>query len=80
MDLDHLAELYESPDTHENLEKNTRRGTSKDTNSQLPTFDRLVLQSGHKEMIISLITQHFRNKEASTGHKEQFDIVKGKGR
>jgi hypothetical protein len=43
-------------------------------------FDRLVLEEGHKPMIISLIAQHFRDKESKTSHQEQFDIVKGKGK
>lgn len=42
-------------------------------------FDRLVLEKGHKEMILSLTAQHFRDKESPTGPKKQVDIVKGKG-
>ena len=42
-------------------------------------FDRLVLEKGHEPMIVSLIAQHFRDKKSSTGHREEFDIVKGKG-
>ena len=42
-------------------------------------FDRLVLEEGHRPMIVSLISQHFRDKKPATGHMEQFDIVKGKG-
>lgn len=46
-------------------------------------FDQLVLPKGHKEMVLSLIAQHFRDKEsASKESKEtqQVDIVRGKGK
>ncbi|KAJ4322448.1 hypothetical protein N0V84_004804 [Fusarium piperis] len=43
-------------------------------------FDRLVLEKGHRPMIESLITQHFRDKKATGERAEQVDIVKGKGR
>ncbi|KAK4104489.1 hypothetical protein N658DRAFT_513365 [Parathielavia hyrcaniae] len=42
-------------------------------------FDRLVLENGHQHMIVSLISQHFRDKSA-TSDTEQFDNVKGKGK
>lgn len=42
-------------------------------------FDRLVLENGYKEMILSLTAQHFRDKEPSMGPTKQVDIVKGKG-
>ncbi|KAI1176622.1 hypothetical protein F4777DRAFT_577723 [Nemania sp. FL0916] len=41
-------------------------------------FDELVLPDGHKDVILSLITQHFRNKEPS--HTDQADIIRGKGK
>jgi hypothetical protein len=41
-------------------------------------FDQLVLPPGHKDMVLSLIAQHFRDKESK--EKQQFDIVAGKGR
>ena len=40
-------------------------------------FDQLVLPPGHKDMVKSLITQHFRDKES--GGMEHTDIVRGKG-
>lgn len=46
-------------------------------------FDQLVLPKGHKEMVLSLIAQHFRDKEsASKESKEtqQVDIIRGKGK
>ncbi|RCI09995.1 hypothetical protein L249_8674 [Ophiocordyceps polyrhachis-furcata BCC 54312] len=43
-------------------------------------FDRLVLPDGHKEVVKALVTQHFRNKEASDKSKEQSDLIRGKGK
>lgn len=44
-------------------------------------FSQLVLPLGHKTMVLSLISQHFRNKGSSDGSEdsEQLDIVRGKG-
>jgi hypothetical protein len=42
-------------------------------------FDKLVLPPGHKQMIQSLIAQHFRDKESGKGRNEQVDFVRGKG-
>lgn len=69
----------------ENLLPATRRETSVepgDGNSKPPkrrenAFDQLVLPSGHKDMVKSLIIQHFRDKES--GDMEQTYIVRGKG-
>ncbi|KAK0704490.1 hypothetical protein B0H67DRAFT_498311 [Lasiosphaeris hirsuta] len=41
-------------------------------------FDQLVLPPGHKDMVKSLITQHFRDKESADA--ESNDIVRGKGK
>lgn len=43
-------------------------------------FDRLVLEKGHHSMIVSLIAQHFRDKKSTSGQREEFDLVKGKGK
>lgn len=88
MDLDHLTELYESsPGTGVGTAAGLQRspgdaqaGTNNNTHDPESAFHRLVLQEGHKDMIISLIAQHSRRQESSTNHKGQFDIVKGKGR
>lgn len=42
-------------------------------------FDKLVLPRGHKEIVQSLIAQHFRDKESGGGRNEQVDFVRGKG-
>jgi hypothetical protein len=44
-------------------------------------FDRLVLPEGHKSFIVSLVVQHFRNKDrARESRSQEVDIVRGKGR
>ena len=40
-------------------------------------FDQLVLPPGHKDMVKSLITQHFQDKESADAGST--DIVRGKG-
>ncbi|CAI0653597.1 unnamed protein product [Colletotrichum noveboracense] len=49
------------------------------SNNRRMAFDRLVLEDGHKSMIESLISQHFRDKESKGGPQDQVDVVKGKG-
>ena len=43
------------------------------------SFSKLVLPSGHKKMVLSLVSQHFRNKASQKSLDERVDIVKGKG-
>ncbi|KAI1121250.1 hypothetical protein F5Y10DRAFT_272285 [Nemania abortiva] len=43
-----------------------------------PTFDELVLPDGHKNTILSIITQHFCDQESS--HTDQTDMVRGEGK
>ncbi|KAL1630633.1 hypothetical protein SLS54_000504 [Diplodia seriata] len=77
-DLAHLTDV--------NMEE-IATATSKDGESErrqgekgtLTAFDRLVLEKGHRDMIVSLVSQHFRDKESRTGKREEFDIVQGKG-
>lgn len=42
-------------------------------------FGQLVLPQGHKKMVLSLISQHFRNKGSQERNDKQVDIVRGKG-
>ncbi|KAL8369921.1 hypothetical protein RB595_000330 [Gaeumannomyces hyphopodioides] len=51
-------------------------GTEKQAEYNKTAFEQLVLPPGHKEMVTSLVTQHFRDK-ASGGNA---DIVRGKGK
>lgn len=82
LDIDHLFELYDpgqlgldgsASDTENSAGIRNRRP------AQVQAFDRLVLQDGHRDMIVSLITQHFRDKAVAMASREQVDIVKGKG-
>ncbi|KAH6653884.1 hypothetical protein BKA67DRAFT_263439 [Truncatella angustata] len=43
-------------------------------------FDQLVLPPGHKEMVKSMIRQHFREKAISPFEQDQGDVVRGKGK
>ena len=43
------------------------------------SFDQLVLPKGHKEMVLSLVAQHYRNKDMTFANRAQYDIVRGKG-
>ncbi|PLB49715.1 P-loop containing nucleoside triphosphate hydrolase protein [Aspergillus steynii IBT 23096] len=43
-------------------------------------FNQLVLDPGHKKMLLSLVAQHYRDKESPTAGNEQVDIVRGKGK
>ncbi|KAK3998263.1 hypothetical protein QBC44DRAFT_314084 [Cladorrhinum sp. PSN332] len=47
---------------------------------QETSFDQLVLPRGHKDMVLSLITQHFRDKDLGRSGDDQVDIVRGKGK
>lgn len=81
LDLTYMTELYTSE--HDNVEAPDREPLNvehiADDLRPKTAFDRLVLEKGHKEMILSLTAQHFRDKESSTGSTKQVDIVKGKG-
>lgn len=70
------------------LENLTDVGTNESTEggvhpsqNERGAFSQLVLPPGHKKMVLSLISQHFRNKGSSSGseNSEQLDIVRGKG-
>lgn len=43
-------------------------------------FGQLVLPQGHKKMVLSLISQHFRNKGSQESDDKEMDIVRGKGK
>jgi hypothetical protein len=75
LDLAYMTDLYKSEPEVGDLDAEGRGDASK----RKTAFDRLVLEKGHKEVILSLTAQHFRDKASSTGPTEQVDIVKGKG-
>lgn len=45
-----------------------------------PAFDQLVLPDGHKNIVLSLISQHYRNRDSGRRNIDQSDIVRGKGK
>lgn len=63
--------------------KTTKGSISGISKKRETAFDQLVLPQAHKRMLLSLIAQHFRDKEASrkegANEDEQVDIVRGKG-
>ncbi|KAF4957444.1 hypothetical protein FGADI_3080 [Fusarium gaditjirri] len=44
------------------------------------TFDLLILPTGHREMVESLVTQHFLDKASAYDETDEVDIVRGKGK
>lgn len=62
-------------DAAENEEKsNESKGTPQSA------FEQLVLPEGHKNIVLSLISQHYRNKDSGRRSIDQSDIVRGKGK
>ncbi|KAL6918442.1 hypothetical protein FSST1_009937 [Fusarium sambucinum] len=49
-------------------------------NLSVNAFERLELPKGHREMVKSLVIQHFRSKQTSFTKNEQTDLIKGKGK
>ncbi|KAJ4315790.1 hypothetical protein N0V84_008194 [Fusarium piperis] len=43
-------------------------------------FERLELPAGHREMVKSLVIQHFRSRQTAFTKDEQTDLIKGKGK
>ncbi|RYP66420.1 hypothetical protein DL771_007829 [Monosporascus sp. 5C6A] len=46
----------------------------------LNAFERLELPDGHRQMVKSLVTQHFRDRQSAFAKGDQTDLVKGKGK
>ncbi|KAH8845038.1 hypothetical protein MCOR21_000204 [Pyricularia oryzae] len=70
LDLDYLSDVVSSaedatPSDHDEEDQGA--------------FGQLVLPGGHKDMVLSLVSQHFRNKNRAHAKDEQTDIVGGKG-
>ncbi|KAI1465513.1 uncharacterized protein F4812DRAFT_466485 [Daldinia caldariorum] len=72
LDLTYLSEVQPSEMRDESDIPN------QDPEQPKTVFDQLVLPDKHKDMILSLVTQHFRDKESS--HTGEADIVRGKGK
>ena len=75
LDLSYLISVNNST-VEDNINENDE---SDDDEDDKTAFGRLVLPRGHKKMVLSLIAQHFRNKESQQDKDEQVDIVRGKG-
>ena len=73
LDLDNLSEIKDSS------QRRTETADDDLDEDSHGAFGQLVLPAGHKEMVLSLISQHFRNKESAENKDEQLDIVRGKG-
>lgn len=53
---------------------------TKDSNEAAETtLDQLVLPPGHKDIVKSLISQHFQDKATGRYEAEEKDVVRGKG-
>ncbi|TFA98897.1 hypothetical protein CCMA1212_009357 [Trichoderma ghanense] len=78
LDLTHMTAIH-APDVENVLADEQTRNTNGNT-KQKTAFDRLVIKKEHRSMIVSLVAQHFRDKKSTSGHQQQFDIVKGKGK
>jgi len=80
LDLSYLTDLHPPKVPAKTIREDENPQNNKQTQKYETAFDRLVLEEGQKPMIQALIAQHFRDKEAKTGHTQQVDIVKGKGK
>lgn len=76
LDLDYLTDVYA---TESRTSTNGDKFKKEKDQEMATAFDRLVLEEGHRPMIVSLVAQHFRDKESTTGQRQHVDIVKGKG-
>ncbi|KAI8299998.1 hypothetical protein K4K59_001867 [Colletotrichum sp. SAR11_240] len=57
-----------------------RYENSSERDLTIDAFKRLELPEGHRELVQSLVTQHFRNRQSSFTRDEQTDLIKGKGK
>ncbi|KAI0803778.1 hypothetical protein GGR55DRAFT_682191 [Xylaria sp. FL0064] len=74
-----VAQLMDINEYREKREIEDPTGENKSGNA----FDNLVFPKDgldRKKIVRSLVAQHFRDKESSTGREEQLDIVRGKGK
>ncbi|KAH0497735.1 hypothetical protein TgHK011_005021 [Trichoderma gracile] len=78
LDLTYMTAIH-APDVENVLADEQTRSTTANK-KQKTAFDSLVIKKEHRSMIVSLVAQHFRDKKSTSGHQQQFDIVKGKGK
>ncbi|CAG8919072.1 unnamed protein product [Penicillium salamii] len=77
LDLSYLSNVQQSEARVSGEKESKSNGNDHDSKT---AFERLVLEPKHKDMIVSLVSQHFRDKDSTTNQREQFDIVRGKGK
>ncbi|PWY90984.1 hypothetical protein BO70DRAFT_410604 [Aspergillus heteromorphus CBS 117.55] len=80
LDLSYLTEVHPPQTGPADPGITSPESWDDDEKKPATTFGRLVLDKKHKHMIVSLIAQHFRDKKSTADHREQVDIVKGKGK
>lgn len=81
MDLKYLSPLNPGGRTR-NVTDNILAGgnVTRNTNATAETtLDQLVLPPGHKNIVKSLISQHFQDKATGRYEAEEKDVVRGKG-
>ena len=83
----HTDDTKKSAGTEAQLAKDAAQhpaaAATSQTDKSETAFDQLVLPAGHKKVVLSLVAQHFRNKELvrkGGGGDEEVDIVRGKGK
>lgn len=81
MDLKYLSPLNSGGRSTQSI-RSTIAGTNvaEDSNGVAETtLDQLVLPPGHKDIVKSLISQHFQDKATGRYEAEEKDVVRGKG-
>ncbi|GJC94819.1 AAA family ATPase [Colletotrichum higginsianum] len=56
-----------------------RHENSNNRNLTVNAFEKLELPEGHREMVKSLVIQHFRHRQSAFERDEQTDLIQGKG-
>ena len=75
--LSRVTDSSHSSTTHGD---NTPQNEADDFPKRETAFDQLVLPEKHKDIVVSLVAQHYRDKESAAKDYEQVDIVRGKGK
>lgn len=77
-----LAQLDITGLTYPNTLKKPIFGDDETGDAENPDdfFEQLVLPKGHKDLVKSLIAQHFRYRASAQSGSDQTDIIRGKGK
>lgn len=81
MDLKYLSPLNSGGRNRQSrIDVLANDSVTKDLNETAETtLDQLVLPPGHKDIVKSLISQHFQDKSTKRYEAEEKDVVRGKG-